>query len=352
MNRCPASKGQCSLLTAAIPVVALTALVCSPAHAADHFARLGPRQVRVGGEIGRRIDVTVQNNLLQIKVDQDFLKPFQDRKANGGFIGLGMFIDAAVRFAAHTQDPKVLALKTHVIDQAIKTQEPDGRRIRYYVPFECSRAYFPGDTYCCPNNYRRVVSELPGMIYYRARDGLAINLYAASSVKLDLESGVSLAVRQETDYPNSGRVVLCVEPAKPAEFTLRLRVPRWSREAKVAVNGQGVREPARGGAFLAIRRAWRPGDRVEIDLPMAWRLLKGRQNQAGRVAVMRGPMLFALSRQRNQELGAGDPRLITVSPSTLEGRSRTTRCDRAAWPAVWGRGSGAPGILRPRPICA
>lgn len=545
-------------------------LAGSWARAEDPFARLSPRQVQVGGEIGRRIDVTVRNNLLQLNVDQDFLKPFQQRKAGGGFVGLGMFIDAVVRFAAHTSDPKVLALKKHVIAQTIQTQEPDGyigmmaaksrmwklwdihemgyliygltsdwqffqeqqsleaarkladylvsrwtaeprgdpseggitvhmavtglertlltlsaatgdrryeefclgprelrqwdlaivrgrwgrieghayayfahclaqlqlhraqpderllrttrramdfltkgdglvisgtcgdhecwhdtqsgttnlgetcataylirtlddllrldgdarwgdimeraifnalfaaqspdgRRIRYYVPFECSRVYFPGDTYCCPNNYRRVVAELPGMIYYRAKDGLAVNLYTASRAQLELESGVALTVRQETDYPNSGRVVLAIEPAKPAEFTLRLRVPRWSGEAKVAINGDRVREPALGGKFLAIRRTWQPGDRVELNLPLVWRLVKGRQNQAGRVAVMRGPLLFALSRQRNQELGAMDPRLLTAAPSTLEGpleddsvRPGGMACRLEAWkPGAW-----------------
>jgi hypothetical protein len=53
----------------------------SAASAADRLMRVDPREVKVGGEIGRRIDVTVQNNLLKLKLDEDFLKPFRQRKA-------------------------------------------------------------------------------------------------------------------------------------------------------------------------------------------------------------------------------------------------------------------------------
>lgn len=527
-----------------LAVILLVASAC----AADRFAPLEPRQVKVAGEIGRRIDVTVQNNLLQLKVDQDFLRPFEDGKYSGAFIGLGMLIDATVRFAAYTDDPKVLAFKKHLVQQAIKAQQPDGylgtmapnrrmwklwdvhemgyivygltsdyqffqekasleaarkladyilrrwkaepqgdpsegtitvhmavtglertfltltavtgdpryqdfcvrerklrewdldivrgrwgkieghayayfahalaqlqlyrqepdekllgqarramdfltrrnglvisgacgdhecwhdtqsgvtnlgetcatayllrvlddllrlegdprygdimersilnalfaaqspdgRQLRYYAPYECKRVYWPGDTYCCPNNYRRIVSELPTMVYYREPHGLVVNLYTASQVKLELDRALTLAVRQETDYPNSGRVTLHVEPSKAASFAIKLRIPRWCREAKLTVNGEAVTEPAAPGSFAVIQRTWQPGDRVVLDMPMPWRLVKGRQSQAGRVAVMRGPMVFCLARSHNKALDGVDLRLLTASPSTLEGPS-------------------------------
>ncbi len=94
--------------------------------AADVLTPIDLRQVKVGGEIGRRIDVTINNNLLVLKADKDFLAPFRAKKARDGYIGLGKLIDAAVRFAAYTKDERVLALKKHLVDETIKTQEPDG----------------------------------------------------------------------------------------------------------------------------------------------------------------------------------------------------------------------------------
>ena len=47
--------------------------------AADALAPLDLRNVKVGGEIGRRIDVTVRNNLLVLDAEKDFLAPFRAR---------------------------------------------------------------------------------------------------------------------------------------------------------------------------------------------------------------------------------------------------------------------------------
>ena len=77
----------------------------------------------------------------------------------------------------------------------------------------------------CPCNFRRIVAELPSMVYYRDDQGLAVNLYTPSQAECSLGDGLKVAVRQATDYPNSGRVVIGVNPTRAAEFALRLRIP-------------------------------------------------------------------------------------------------------------------------------
>jgi hypothetical protein len=551
--------------------MAALAIISPPAVGADKpFASLDLRQVKLGGEIGRRVDVTIQNNLLKLDPDKDFLKSFREKKSSDGFIGLGMLIDSAVGLAAYSGDAKAVQRKKYLIDEALKTQEPDGylgmfrpearmwalwdihemafiihgllrdhelfgekrsleaakkvadyivtrwsaepdrkpgggeitvhmavtglepallwlyratgerryldfctnvrklpewdgelvigrwgpvgghafchcsrciaqlwlndiepnpkltessrrviefvvngdglaingasgyrecwhdwqdvtehlgetcetayllrlcdqlvqregkslygdlmeraihnalfaaqspdgRRLRYYVPLEGPRKYFELDSYCCPCNFRRVISELPTMVCYRAGGGVAVNLYTPSTVKLDLDGGVSLAVRQETDYPNSDRVAIHVEPSKPAEFPVALRIPRWCEKATVAVNGTPVGEAVAGGQFFVVKRQWSPGDRVELDMPMTWRWVKGRKAQSGRVALMRGPMVYCLRRTGNEQLKGIDLREIIVVPSTLEGpiaddsvRPGGLACRVRAWsPEVW-----------------
>ena len=96
----------------------------------DVLVPLGINQVRIGGEIGRRIDVTINNNLLVLDIDKDFLAPFRskksDKKTHHGYIGLGKLIDSAVRFAAYNKDEKTLARKKQLIDTLIDSQKPDG----------------------------------------------------------------------------------------------------------------------------------------------------------------------------------------------------------------------------------
>ena len=52
---------------------------------------------------------------------------------------------------------------------------------------------------------------------------------------------------------------------------------------------------------------------------MTWRWVKGRKAQAGRVALMRGPMVYCLRRKGNEQLKDVDLREITIVPATLEG---------------------------------
>jgi len=197
-------------------------------------------------------------------------------------------------------------------------QSPDGRRLRYYAPFEGPRVYFDGDTYCCPCNFRRIIAELPGMIYYHRNEGLAINMYAKSSAVLDIRKGLSLEVHQVTDYPNSGNVIIQLKPSKPTHFPLYLRIPRWCKTANVTINGDTTRMSARGGSFFMVSRKWKAGDKVRLQMPMSLRLVKGRKSQAGRVAVMRGPMLFCLNPERQQDFDPEIMRLMWLDPSSLK----------------------------------
>jgi uncharacterized protein len=242
------------------------------------------------------------------------------------------------------EDPRYGDIMERVIYNTLfAAQSPDGRRIRYYTPFEGPRVYFPQDGYCCPNNYRRVVAELPAMIYYQSSDGVAINLYTPSSAALKIKDALTVKLRQETDYPNSGRVRIHVDPARAAQFTLRLRIPKWCETAKILVNGKTFETSTPAGTFASIVRSWQPGDVVELDMAMPLRLVVGRRAQAGRAAVMRGPMVFCLNRARHKELAKIDLRMITIDPASLQGpiaddsvRPGGLACRVRAWsPGSW-----------------
>jgi len=106
--------------------VAAACLCVSAALASDALVPLNLRDVQVGGEIGRRIAITITNNLLVLDADGAFLQPFKTRNAKDGYIGLGKLIDATVKFAAQSGDARVLELKQHLIEETLKTQESDG----------------------------------------------------------------------------------------------------------------------------------------------------------------------------------------------------------------------------------
>jgi hypothetical protein len=227
-------------------------------------------------------------------------------------------------------------------------QSPDGRHLRYFSPIEGPRVYFPGDTYCCPCNYRRIVSELPLMVFYRADDGLVVSLYTPARARLQVARDAVLTVVQETDYPNSGRVQLRLDPSRPASFPVRLRIPLWARSARVTINEQPQDVQPQPGTFLVLQREWKSGDRVTLEMPMAWRLVKGRQRQAGRVAIMRGPLIFSLNPATDPELArqdAADLGAFLLDPSSLGDpvpstivRPNGLACRARFWPPGFGIG--------------
>jgi len=227
-------------------------------------------------------------------------------------------------------------------------QSPEGRKIRYYTPIAGERKYFEEDTYCCPNNYRRIISELPGYLYYRYKNGIAINLYAPSKAIID-QMEVPVTIKQITDYPNSGVVKIVVSPTSPTRFPLWLRIPSWAENPTVSsdINSKKTVKP---GSFIKIERQWTGNDTIRLNIPMDWRFIRGRQRQAGRIAIMRGPILYCLNPELNKGLGfenmnSYDLGRIIIDPGSVRGpfpdktvRPEGTKCMIGAWNEGHGMG--------------
>ena len=168
-------------------------------------------------------------------------------------------------------------------------QSADGLRYRYWTPFDECPPWFDRDTYCCPNNYKREVFEIPDMAFFGMPDGLVVNLYAPAELKCGWA-----AVRMETAYPDEGAVALKVRMDRR---TLRLRIPAWCRGATVRT---GADAPVRADpGWFDVTRDFTAETDVRLDLPMPVRLVRGAGAQAGRVAVLRGPCVYALDPATN-----------------------------------------------------
>jgi hypothetical protein len=93
----------------------------------DLLAPLDLAHLKVGGKIGRRIGVSVTNNVLRLDIDKDLLPAFQKKHGqDGSHKGFGKLMDAVVRLAYYTRDENVVSLKNHLVDEIVKAQEPDG----------------------------------------------------------------------------------------------------------------------------------------------------------------------------------------------------------------------------------
>jgi DUF1680 family protein len=122
-----------------------------------------------------------------------------------------------------------------------------------------------------------------------------INLYNACSATASTASGKPVQIDIETVFPLDGNISIVLKPRSPEEFTLRLRIPEWSEETILKVNG--VLTPVTPGTYAAIRRRWSQGDRIELSLDMRCRLLDAPHgsNRLGDHfhALVRGPIVLA-----------------------------------------------------------
>jgi len=182
------------------------------------------------------------------------------------------------------------------------------------------------DTTCCPPNLERTFASLPGYFYSTSEDGVYVHLYDNSEMNWRLQDGTALRIRQSTDYPWSGDVKISVSPAAPSEFSVHVRIPGWSAENTVKVNGEAV-AGAQPGQYLAIRRKWSSNDTINLSFDMRTRMLRANpavSEDRGRVAFQRGPIVFCMenldqaTRERMTNLAGYSAQLAAETTSRFD----------------------------------
>jgi DUF1680 family protein len=190
-----------------------------------------------------------------------------------------------------------------------------GDKFFYQNPLESAGKYERSSWFevaCCPANVARFLPTFPGYIYATSSDTVYVNLWASSTADFELD-GRRLEIVQETKYPWDGRARIMINPSMPGEFTLMIRIPGWARNQPVPAdlyrfldkNAQPVRlRVNRKSAavvmergYARLRRKWRSGDLVELELPMPVRRVVANDlvtEDAGKVALERGPIVFCL----------------------------------------------------------
>jgi len=181
----------------------------------------------------------------------------------------------------------------------VKPMLADGSTF-YYADcnFEGHKFYHAAKWPCCSGTLPQVAADYRLNAYFRRRDGVLVNLYLPSTVRWS-HDGAQLSLTQRTEYPFDSAVSIEVTASKPVEFALQLRIPFWATGATVAVNGTRLASTPVPGTFMTIRRQWRSGDRIELELPLNMRLEPIDARHPNTVALLWGPqVLFAITGTR------------------------------------------------------
>ncbi|MES2275532.1 MAG: glycoside hydrolase family 127 protein [Bacteroidota bacterium] len=150
---------------------------------------------------------------------------------------------------------------------------------------------------CCPPNVVRTISEVSDYAYSISDKGLWLNLYGGNNLSAKLKDGSPIKLSQVTDYPWNGRISITMQQAPANAISLFFRIPGWSNGASLTVNGKAVSSKLIPGEYAEVKRNWKAGDKIELNLPMPVKLMEANplvEETRNQVAVKRGPIVYCL----------------------------------------------------------
>ncbi len=200
-------------------------------------------------------------------------------------------------------------LELSTFNGILSAQHPSGRWWTYNTPMDGERRASAHDIVfqarpgspelnCCSVNGPRGIGMLSEWAVMVAKDGVALNYYGPGSITTILPSGTPLTIVQDTDYPLSGKVKMTIIPETKERFILHLRIPGWSRENHLSVNGRDAGIPL-PGSYFSLDRQWKKGDVLELTMDLSLHFWVGEKELTGKTSIYRGPILLAYDRYFN-----------------------------------------------------
>lgn len=163
------------------------------------------------------------------------------------------------------------------------------------------------DVACCPANLARLIAQLPGLIYSTRGNEIFVNLFVNSEADVTI-NGAKVHIKQTTNYPWDGKVTVAVTADKAVSLKLSLRTPAWTQTAPFATDlytfsdapamamTSGPKVTGANGWTTTSMTSSRGIDRT-VDFAMTARRVVANANlkeDAGKFAIMRGPIVYAL----------------------------------------------------------
>ena len=155
-------------------------------------------------------------------------------------------------------------------------------------------SYDPWSYRCCQHNVAFGWPYFSEHLWLATADnGLAAVLYAPSEVTAKVAEGGEVRISEDTVYPFGDSIDFTVWTSAAVRFPLYLRLPDWTGEASITINGQETPAKLRPGAYAVITRDWKNGDRVRLAFSPKI-TVKIWEKIGNPVSVRRGPLWFSL----------------------------------------------------------
>ena len=189
------------------------------------------------------------------------------------------------------------AIETSYYNALMAALNTDGSEWAKYTPLNGQR--LPGSGQCgieilncCVASGPRGQFTLPFTSVMATSDGISINFFNKGTYELKSPAGRKVILQQATSYPVSSQVDCILDLVAPEKMNVRIRIPSWSKQTGLIVNGEKM-DKVTPGQFFKINRLWSAGDKISLQLDMRGRVeVQGTDHKF--VGVSRGPMVMAI----------------------------------------------------------
>jgi len=157
-----------------------------------------------------------------------------------------------------------------------------------------------------------MLPSIPGYVYAQKDDKLFVNLFINGNASMKIMDK-DVAIEQQNNYPWNGDLKFIVNPKRPADISMLIRIPGWAKgiaipsdlyafqnamriqvQIPITVNGVPVEYEMENG-YAVIKRTWKKNDVVEVKLPMSVERVVANEkvkSDIGKVALQRGPIIY------------------------------------------------------------
>lgn len=226
-------------------------------------------------------------------------------------IGMAFFARRMLEIEADSQYADILELEAY--NGILSGMALDGKSFFYVNPLEvrpvaCHRDERKSHVKtvrqkwfgcaCCPPNLARFVGSIGNYAYTENDDTLFVHLYVGGQIEKTLKNG-NVNIEIESSMPWEGKVKFNVK-ANGNDFTLALRIPGWCDKKYTLEGFDGEVREEKG--YLYLNKDWCETDSFDIEFDMDVKVLETNLNvveNIGKVAVMRGPVVYCLEEQDN-----------------------------------------------------
>jgi len=141
---------------------------------------------------------------------------------------------------------------------------------------------------CCNANGPRAFMMLPRFAVMGGQNEIYINLYGQYKSIVPINTKNNVVIEQISEYPVSDKVDVIVNPENSENFTIAFRIPEWSTDTEITINGIAV-TGITSGVYKKITRVWNMSDKIVLKLDLTGRLIALNGYQA----ILRGPVVLA-----------------------------------------------------------